>query len=60
MEWMLVFVIVSMTSDRVASPITVPMATEKLCEEAKAKLTEAYKNTQPANFYVVGECLKVQ
>lgn len=60
MEWMLVFVIVSMTSDRVASPITVPMATEKLCDEAKAKLMEAYKKTQPENFFVVGECLRVR
>jgi hypothetical protein len=41
MEWMLVCVIVSMTSDRVASPITVPVASEKLCEEAKTKLMEA-------------------
>jgi len=60
MEWMLVFVIVSLTSDRVASPITVPVATEKLCEEAKVKLEEAYKKTQPEHFYVVGECVKVR
>jgi hypothetical protein len=36
------------------------MATEKLCEEGKAKLTEAYKKTEAVNFMIVGECLKVR
>jgi hypothetical protein len=61
MDWMLVFIIASLTmTDKVVSPITVPMATEALCNEAKTKLTEAYKQTHSANFMVLGECLKVR
>jgi len=61
MDWILIFFVVSLTAtDKVVSPVTVPMATEKLCDEAKAKLTEDYKQTQSVNFMVVGECLKVR
>jgi hypothetical protein len=61
MGWVLIFILASVTeTDKVVSPITVPMATEKLCEEAKTKLTEAYKRTESPNFLIVGECLKVR
>lgn len=61
MDWMLVFIIASLTTtDKVVTPITVPMATEQLCNEGKARLTEAYMKTQSPNFLVVGECLKVR
>ncbi len=61
MEWMLVFIVVSTSAtDKVISPINVPMATEKLCKEGNAKLTEAYRQSKAANFMIVSECLKVR
>ena len=34
MDWMLIFIVVSTSAtDKVISPINVPMATEKLCKE---------------------------
>ncbi len=61
MDWMLIFIVVSTSAtDKVISPINVPMATEKLCKEGSAKLTEAYRQSQSAHFMVVSECLKVR
>jgi hypothetical protein len=61
MNWMLFFVIASMsTSDKVVNTTTVPMATEELCNSAKAQLIQAYKATQGPNFLVIGECLRVR
>jgi hypothetical protein len=38
----------------------VPMATEQLCNAAKAKLTQAYQKTQTPNWALVIECLQTQ
>jgi hypothetical protein len=37
---------------------TVPMATEQLCNAAKEKLTQAYRNTQSPQYALVAECLQ--
>jgi hypothetical protein len=61
MPWMLVFVFASVSNvSNVATPVTVPMATEKLCKEAVIKLKDAYKQMQSVNYVVLGECLQVR
>ena len=61
MNWMLVFVIASMSaSDKVVNTTTIPMAEEKLCTAARAKLIEAHKQVNSPNFLIVGECLRVR
>jgi hypothetical protein len=36
------------------------MATEQLCNAAKAKLTQAYQKTQSVNYVLVTECLQAR
>lgn len=59
MDWILFVAIASMTaSDKAITTTTMPMASLELCSAAKAKLQEAYKQTQSLNFLIVGECLR--
>jgi hypothetical protein len=61
MNWMFIFIIASSTTtDKVVTPITVPMATERLCEAAKTKMMALYQKTQSTNFLAVAECLQVR
>jgi hypothetical protein len=38
----------------------VPIATQHLCDAAKAQLIDAYKDTQSPNFKLYAECLQVR
>jgi hypothetical protein len=59
MNWVLFIVIASTSaSDKVIHSTTIPMATEKLCNAAKAKVTDLYQKTQSQNFLVASECLQ--
>ena len=61
MDWMLFIVIASTPpSDKVINSTTVPMATEELCNAAKAKLIQAHKQKQSPNFLMIGECLRAR
>jgi hypothetical protein len=61
MNWVL-FVILASTSgsEKVINSTAVPMATEQLCNAAKEKLTQAYRNTQTPNYALVAECLRAR
>ena len=61
MDWLLIVVLASTSSaDKFVSPITVPVATEQLCNAARAKLLDTYKRSQAANFMFISECLQVR
>jgi hypothetical protein len=61
MNWMLFVVIVSGSpSDKVINSTTVPMATEQLCNAAKAKLTDAYQESKTPYFSIVIRCLQTR
>ena len=61
MNWVL-FVILASTSgsEKTLNSTAVPMATEQLCNAAKEKLTQAYRNTQTPNYALLAECLKAR
>jgi hypothetical protein len=60
MEWILFVVIAStgLSDNKAIHSSTMPVATLQLCNAAKDKLTEAYKQTQSPNFLFIGECLQ--
>jgi hypothetical protein len=61
MDWVLLIVIASTTPpDKVINVTTVPIATEVLCNAARAKVIQAYKQTQSPDFLIVGECLQAR
>jgi hypothetical protein len=61
MKWVLFVILASISgSERTINSTAVPMATEQLCNAAKEKLTQAYRNTQTANYALVAECLQAQ
>jgi hypothetical protein len=39
---------------------TIPMATQQLCNAAKAQLIQVYKETQSPNYTFYAECLQVR
>jgi hypothetical protein len=59
MPWVLVFLVASLSGANVA-PVTVPMASEKLCKEALEKLKGMYQQTESTHYAVTGECLQVK
>jgi hypothetical protein len=61
MDWVLFIVIVSTsTTDKAINSSHVPIATQQLCNAAKAQLIEAYKETRSPNFILYAECLKAR
>ena len=60
MDWVLFVVIVSMSTGTAINSSNVPMATQQLCNAAKAQLIEAYKATNGLNFILYAECLQVR
>ena len=61
MNWVLFVILASISgSEKAINSTTVPMATEQLCNAAKAKLTQAYQKTQTPNWVLVTECLQAQ
>ena len=59
MNWVLFVILASISgSEEAINSTTVPMATEQLCNAAKAKLTQAYQKTQSPNYVLVIECLQ--
>lgn len=59
MNWVLFFLIATVTpSDHFANSTTIPMATEQLCNAAKAQLTEAYNQFKSPYSVVMIQCLK--
>jgi hypothetical protein len=59
MPWVLVFFVASLAGANVA-PITVPMASEKLCRQSLEKLIAMYQKTESTHYAVAGECLQVK
>ena len=51
MPWVLVFFIASVSN---VTPVTVPMANEKLCRDAVEQLKAAYQKTQSVNYLARG------
>jgi hypothetical protein len=61
MDWVLFVVIVSTSlTDKAINSSNVPMATQQLCNAAKAQLIQAYKETQSPNFVLYAECLQAR
>ena len=60
MDWVLFVVIVSTSSGAAINSSNVPMATEQLCNAAKAQLIQAYKQTNSPNFLLYAECLQAR
>ena len=60
MDWVLFVVIVSTSTGTAINSSNVPMATQQLCNVAKAQLIEAYKGTNSPNFILYAECLQVR
>ena len=61
MDWVLFVVLASVSAgEKGINSTAVPMATEQLCNTAKEKLTQAYKNTLPVRYLLVTECLQVR
>ena len=55
-DWVLFVVLASASgSEKAINSTAVPMATEQLCNAAKEKLTQAYRNTQTPNYVLVTE-----
>jgi hypothetical protein len=59
MPWVLVFFVASLSGADVA-PITIPIASEKLCREALEKLTSMYKETDSIHYAIAGQCVQVK
>ena len=59
MSWILVYFVASLTGASVA-PVTVPMASEKLCKEGLDKLNSLYQQTESTHYLVAGQCLQVK
>ncbi len=63
MNWVLFVVLASASSgasEKAINSTAVPMATEQLCNAAKEKLIQAYRNTQTPNYALVVECLRAR
>ena len=61
MDWVLFVVIVSTSiTDKAINSSSVPMATQQLCNAAKAQLIQVYKETQSPNYTFYAECLQVR
>jgi hypothetical protein len=61
MNWVLFVILASISgSEKAINSTAVAMATEQLCNAAKAKLTQAYQKTQSPNYVLVIECLQAQ
>ena len=62
MDWVLFVVIVStsLTDNKAINSSNVPMATQQLCDAAKAQLIQAYKETRSPNFMLYAECLQAR
>jgi hypothetical protein len=61
MDWVLFVVIVSTSmTDKAINSSNVPMATQQLCNAAKAQLIQAYKETKSPNFNLYAECLQAR
>ena len=61
MDWVLFVVLASASgSEKAINSTAVPMATEQLCNAAKEKLTQTYRNTQTPNYVLVTECLQAR
>jgi uncharacterized membrane protein len=61
MKWVLFVVLASTSgSEKAINSTAVPTATEQLCNAAKEKLTQAYRNTQSPNYVLVTECLQAR
>jgi hypothetical protein len=60
MDWVLFVVLASTSGEKTINSTAVPMATEQLCNAAKEKLTQAYRNTQSPNYVLVTECLQAR
>jgi hypothetical protein len=60
MDWVLFVVIVSTSTGTAINSSNVPMATQQLCNAAKAQLIQAYKETQSPNFLLYAECLQAR
>jgi hypothetical protein len=58
MKWVLFVILASTAGEKTINSTTVPMATEQLCNAAKEKLTQAYRNTQSPQYALVAECLQ--
>jgi hypothetical protein len=59
MPWVLVFFVASLTGADVA-PVTIPMASEKLCNESLDKLNHLYQQTESTHYAIAGQCLHVK
>jgi hypothetical protein len=60
MDWVLFVVIVSTSTGTAINSSNVPMATQQLCNAAKAQLIQAYKQTNSPNFILYAECLQAR
>jgi hypothetical protein len=61
MDWVLFVVIVSTSmNDKAINSSTVPMATQQLCNAAKAQLMQTYKEARSPNFILYAECLQAR
>ena len=61
MDWLLVVILASTSSmDKAVIPISVPVATEQICNAARTKLADIYKKSQSANFMFLSECIQVR
>ena len=53
MNWVLLVIFVSVAGEnRALSTTTIPMETEKICDEAKDKLKKSYQETHAANWFL--------
>jgi len=59
MPWVLVFFVASLSGANVA-PVTIPMASEKLCKEALDKLKRMYLETESTHYGIAGQCVQVR
>jgi hypothetical protein len=61
MDWVLFVVIVSTSmTDKAINSSNVPMATQQLCNAAKAQLIQAYQEAKSPNFNLYAECLQAR
>jgi len=61
MAWMLVFFVVGLSAgNSTVTPVVIPMASEKLCNQAMSKLKDVYQQAQAVHNGVTGECIQVK
>jgi hypothetical protein len=62
MDWVLFVVIVtaSVTDSKAINSSNVAMASQQLCNAAKAQLIQAYKEAKSPNFILYAECLQAR